>query len=79
MQREKYEEELKEQLENGEISEAQYKTLVSTPTQNEMVAVNPNMFNVPTEYVMSKSVINIDYNKMPVLINLRRNSEMTPE
>ena len=34
-EREKYEEHLKEQLENGEITEAQYKTLVSTSTQNQ--------------------------------------------
>ena len=35
VEREKYEEHLKEQLESGEITEAQYKTLVSTPTQNQ--------------------------------------------
>ena len=35
VEREKYEEHLKEQLDNGEITEAQYKTLVSTPTQNQ--------------------------------------------
>lgn len=35
VEREKYEEHLKEQLNNGEITEAQYKTLVSTPTQNQ--------------------------------------------
>ena len=35
VEREKYEEHLKEQLENGEITESQYKTLVSTPTQNQ--------------------------------------------
>ena len=34
-EREKYEEHLKEQLENGEITESQYKTLVSTSTQNQ--------------------------------------------
>jgi hypothetical protein len=34
-EREKYENHLKEQLTNGEITEAQYKTLVSTPTQNQ--------------------------------------------
>jgi hypothetical protein len=34
-EREQHEQELKEQLENGEISEAQYKTLVSTETQNK--------------------------------------------
>ena len=35
VEREKYEEHLKEQLESGEITESQYKTLVSTPTQNQ--------------------------------------------
>ena len=35
VEREKYEEHLKEQLNNGEITEAQYKTLVSTSTQNQ--------------------------------------------
>ena len=35
VEREKYEEHLKTQLEAGEITEAQYKTLVSTPTQNQ--------------------------------------------
>ena len=34
-EREKYEEHLKSQLDNGEITEAQYKTLVSTSTQNQ--------------------------------------------
>lgn len=37
-----YEEEMKQKLESGEISEAQYKTLVSTETQNaEMQAIPP--------------------------------------
>lgn len=37
-----YEEEMKQKLENGEISEAQYKTLVSTETQNaEMQSKSP--------------------------------------
>ena len=35
VEREKYEEHLKEQLDNGEITEAQYRTLVSTSTQNQ--------------------------------------------
>ena len=35
VEREKYEEHLKEQLETGEITESQYKTLVSTSTQNQ--------------------------------------------
>jgi uncharacterized protein YjbK len=34
-ERERFEGELKQQLENGEITESQYKTLVSTPTQNK--------------------------------------------
>lgn len=34
-EREKYEEHLKKQLESGEITESQYKTLVSTSTQNQ--------------------------------------------
>ena len=41
-EREKYEEHLKEQLESGEITESQYKTLVSTSTQNqEQLYVQP--------------------------------------
>lgn len=36
-----YEEEMKQKLENGEISEAQYKTLVSTETQNEEMRSKP--------------------------------------
>ena len=44
VEREKYEEHLKEQLESGEITEAQYKTLVSTPTQNqEQLYAQPNV------------------------------------
>ena len=35
VEREKYEEHLKEQLDSGEITEAQYRTLVSTSTQNQ--------------------------------------------
>lgn len=35
VEREKYEEHLREQLENGEINESQYRTLVSTSTQNQ--------------------------------------------
>lgn len=35
VEREKYEERLREQLENGEINESQYRTLVSTSTQNQ--------------------------------------------
>ena len=46
VEREKYEEHLKEQLESGEITEAQYKTLVSTPTQNqEQLYAQPNVIN----------------------------------
>ena len=41
-EREKYEEHVKEQLENGEMTESQYKTLVSTQTQNqEQLYVQP--------------------------------------
>ena len=35
VEREKYEEHLREQLESGEINESQYRTLVSTSTQNQ--------------------------------------------
>ena len=42
-EREKHEEFLKQQLENGEITEAQYKTLVSAETQNK-----EQMYAVPT-------------------------------
>ena len=46
-EREKYEEHLKEQLESGEITESQYKTLVSTPTQNqEQLYAQPIVTNV---------------------------------
>jgi len=46
VEREKYEEHLKEQLKNGEITEAQYKTLVSTPTQNqEQLYAQPNVID----------------------------------
>ena len=46
VEREKYEEHLKEQLKSGEITEAQYKTLVSTPTQNqEQLYAQPNVTN----------------------------------
>ena len=46
VEREKYEEHLKEQLESGEITEAQYKTLVSTPTQNqEQLYAQPKVTN----------------------------------
>lgn len=38
-QQKKFEETMKQQLENGEISEAEYKTMVSTPTQNAELAV----------------------------------------
>ena len=42
VEREKYEEHLKEQLDSGEITEAQYRTLVSTSTQNqEQLYVQP--------------------------------------
>lgn len=42
VEREKYEEHLREQLETGEINESQYRTLVSTSTQNqEQLYVQP--------------------------------------
>lgn len=52
-QRERYEEELKLQLENGEITESQYKTLVSTETQNQeqlyAIPVSPQSIDNPFE------------------------------
>ncbi len=48
--RAEYEAGLKEQLDKGEINEAQYRTLVSTPTQNEELyyaepALPPEAYN----------------------------------
>lgn len=43
-ERKQYEQELKEQFENGEIGEAEYKTLVSVPTQKEEILLNPEMY-----------------------------------
>lgn len=42
-----YEEEMKQKLENGEISEAQYKTLVSTETQNAEMQSKPPQSVIP--------------------------------
>ena len=42
-----YEEEMKQKLENGEISEAQYKTLVSTETQNAEMQSKPSQSAIP--------------------------------
>ena len=42
-----YEEEMKQKLENGEISEAQYKTLVSTETQNAEMQFKPPQSAIP--------------------------------
>lgn len=58
-QRKEYEEHLKVQLDNGEITEAQYKTLVSTPTQNkEQMYAQPvvnteieNPFSNPADFI----------------------------
>ena len=58
-EKQKYEADLKEQLEKGEISEAEYKTLVSTPTQKQEILLNPEMyipvadnpFSSPDEYI----------------------------
>lgn len=50
-EQENYEKELKEKLENGEISEAQYKTMVSTPTQNqELLYAQPTAPSVDNPY-----------------------------
>lgn len=49
--KEKFEKELKEQLENGEITESQYKTLVSTSTQNqEMLYAQPHVEGVDNPF-----------------------------
>ena len=51
VEKEKYEEHLKEQLESGEITEAQYKTLVSTATQNqEQLYAQPTADGVDNPY-----------------------------
>lgn len=42
-----YEEEMKQKLESGEISEAQYKTLVSTETQNAEMQSKPPQSAIP--------------------------------
>ena len=61
VEREKYEEHLKEQLNNGEITEAQYKTLVSTPTQNqEQLYVQPVAEGVDNPYGDGSAFISED-------------------
>ena len=67
-QREEYEASLKEQFENGEITEAQYKTLVSTETQNEEYAEMPvtvaptvdNPFLSPSEFIDESKLTNFE-------------------
>lgn len=66
-EREKYEESLKQQLEAGEITEAQYKTLVSTETQNQeqkyiMSTVTSNVNNPydnPNDYIDDSLLIDL--------------------
>ena len=61
VEREKYEQHLKEQLDNGEITEAQYKTLVSTPTQNqELLYAQPVAEGVDNPYGNGSSFISED-------------------
>jgi hypothetical protein len=48
-QQKKFEESMKEQLEKGEISEAEYKTMVSTPTQNAELAVKAPKNEIGTD------------------------------
>ena len=58
VEREKHEAFLKEQLDNGEITEAQYKTLVSTPTQNqEQLYAQPVAAGVDNPYGDGSSFI----------------------
>ena len=47
-EREKFEAEVKQQYDNGEINEAQYKTLISTETQNKEIYMRPELF-APSE------------------------------
>lgn len=55
---EQFEAEMKQKYENGEISEAQYKTMVSTETQNEQLYMQPsipaaadNPFANPSQFI----------------------------
>ncbi|WP_440972089.1 hypothetical protein [Megamonas funiformis] len=48
-QQKKFEESMKQQLEKGEISEAEYKTMVSTPTQNAELAVKAPKNEIGTD------------------------------
>jgi len=43
-ERQKYDEELKEKMENGEITEAEFKTLASTPSQKEDLLMHPERY-----------------------------------
>lgn len=61
---EQFEAEMKQKYENGEISEAQYKTMVSTETQNEQLYMQPsipaaadNPFANPSQF-MDESELN---------------------
>ena len=66
-EREKHEEFLKQQLENGEISEAQYKTLVSAETQNkeQMYAIPAvenavdNPFANPDDFIDESELVDL--------------------
>lgn len=53
----KFEQEVQEQYDKGEISEAQYKTLMSTETQN---AAGPIMAPPPPEYISGNNPYNED-------------------
>lgn len=53
-ERQQYENELKEQFEAGEISEAQYQTLVSTATQNK--DYKESIMNVPVPPVVESAI-----------------------
>ena len=48
-QQKKFEESMKQQLEKGEISEAEYKTMVSTPTQNAELTVKAPKNEIGTD------------------------------
>ncbi len=66
-EREKYEEHLKQQLDNGEISEAEYKTLVSTETQNKnlvyavpaVTSAAENPFGNPDDFIDESLLIDL--------------------
>ena len=66
-ERKEYEEKLKEQLDNGEIGEAQYKTLVSAVTQNEELQYavpappvqDDNPFEDPSQFIDESLLIDL--------------------